>query len=146
MEGDVWAESTPGRGSTFHFTFALVESHPSVKLEAAPRASADYAGLGPCFPTTTKTLTLAPRGAALLKEALPVAKVPVFAIGGIDSDNVRLLVEAGADRIAVGAGILGRDDPATAARTLAAALDAHPRRVPRRKKTAKGGRGRHRTS
>ena len=123
-----------------------VSTHDAQELEAAPRAGADYAGLGPCFPTTTKTLTRAPGGAALLKEALPVARLPVFAIGGIDSDNVRLLVEAGADRIAVGAGLLGRDDPATAARVLAAALDAHPRRVPRRKKKAKHGRGRHRTS
>ncbi len=123
-----------------------LSTHDAQELDAASRHGADYAGLGPCFPSTTKTLVRAPRGAALLREALPIARLPVFAIGGIDSDNVRLLVEAGADRIAVGAGILGRDDPASAARTLAAALDAHPRRVPRRKKAAKGGRGRHRRS
>jgi thiamine-phosphate pyrophosphorylase len=50
--------------------------------------------------------------------------VPWFAIGGIDLDNVKQVVEAGARRIVVVRAITDADDPADAARALLAALDA----------------------
>lgn len=50
--------------------------------------------------------------------------VPWFAIGGIDLGNVEQVVEAGARRIVVVRAITEADDPADAARSLLAALDA----------------------
>ena len=91
-------------------------------VAAAGRRGADHAGLGPCFPSHTKALARRPEGAALVRACLPVASVPVFPIGGITAANVGDLVAAGASRVAVGAGILGADDPAAAARAIAAVL------------------------
>ncbi|MBW3592646.1 MAG: thiamine phosphate synthase, partial [Actinobacteria bacterium] len=50
------------------------------------------------------------------------ARVPWFAIGGIDRTNVEDVVAAGARRIAVVRAIVDSDDPEAAARELRAAL------------------------
>lgn len=99
-----------------------VSCHDAAEVAAASALGADYAGLGPCFPTGTKALARRPRGAALVGEALPGARLPVFPIGGITPDNVGALAAAGATRVAVGAGVLRAADPAAAARAIAAAL------------------------
>ena len=101
-----------------------VSTHGRRELLAARARGADHAGLGPCFPSGTKRLARAPRGAELLLDALPAADLPVFPIGGITPENVGLLVAAGAVRVAVGAGVLSAADPAAAARAIAAALAA----------------------
>lgn len=51
-------------------------------------------------------------------------QLPWFAIGGIDLGNVEQVVAAGARRIVVVRAITEADDPAAAARSLLAALDA----------------------
>jgi len=99
-----------------------ISTHDCAEVAAAAARGADHAGLGPCFPSTTKALARRPRGADLVRACLPAAAVPVFAIGGITPANVADLVAAGASRAAVGAGVLGADDPAAAARAIAAAL------------------------
>jgi thiamine monophosphate synthase len=48
----------------------------------------------------------------------------VFPIGGIDEQGAAALIEAGTRRLAVGAGILTRRDPAGAARRLASMVGA----------------------
>ena len=50
--------------------------------------------------------------------------LPWFAIGGIDLGNVEQVVAAGAQRIVVVRAITEADDPAAAAKSLLAALDA----------------------
>jgi thiamine-phosphate diphosphorylase len=104
-----------------------VSTHDAAEARDARSLGADHGGLGPCFATSTKALSRAPRGADLLREALPVASVPLFPIGGIDPGNVGLLAAAGATRVAVGAGVLAAADPAAAARAIAAALVPAPR-------------------
>lgn len=99
-----------------------VSTHDATEVAAAGRRGADHAGLGPCFPSSTKALRRRPEGAALVRACLPAATVPVFPIGGITPENVGALAAAGATRAAVGAGILGADDPAAAARAIAAVL------------------------
>ena len=49
--------------------------------------------------------------------------IPWYAIGGINVENVRDVLEAGATRIAVVRAILDARDPAAAAGALKAALD-----------------------
>jgi thiamine-phosphate pyrophosphorylase len=105
-----------------------VSAHDADEVRRAGEVGADYAGLGPCFPTSTKRLERAPGGASLVRAAMAVASVPVFAIGGITPENVTSLAEAGATRVAVGAGILGADGPAAAARAIDAVLSAASRR------------------
>lgn len=99
-----------------------VSTHDPAEVAAAGRRGADHAGLGPCFASHTKALARRPEGAALVRACLPAATVPVFPIGGITPTNVGALVAAGATRAAVGAGVLGADDPAAAAQAIAAVL------------------------
>jgi thiamine-phosphate pyrophosphorylase len=88
----------------------------------AERAGADYVGLGPVFPTSTKETRLAvvgPEGVARLKAALTI---PVVAIGGITAANAPSLARAGADGIAVVSAILGAADARRAAAALRSAF------------------------
>ena len=99
-----------------------VSTHDAAEVAAAPTRGADHVGLGPCFPSATKALVRRPQGPDLVRTGLAAARLPVFAIGGITAANVGALAAAGATRVAVGAGILSADDPAAAARAIAAAL------------------------
>ncbi len=102
-----------------------LSTHDAGEIEGALRMGVDYAGLGPCFPTDTKTLERTPGGGDLVASCRAAAgDLPVFPIGGITPANIATLVAAGARRAAVGAGILGAEDPAAAARALREALSA----------------------
>ncbi len=85
------------------------------------RADADYIAVGPVFATPTKAGRL-PVGLGLVGHAAARARLPWFAIGGIDRTNVADCVAAGARRIAVVRAIADAADPEQAARELRAAL------------------------
>jgi thiamine-phosphate pyrophosphorylase len=85
------------------------------------RTTADYIGVGPVYATPTKEGRLAV-GVELVHYAAARAQVPWFAIGGIDEKNVKVVVAAGARRIAVVRAIGDAPDPERAARTLRDAL------------------------
>ena len=61
-------------------------------------------------------------GAALVTYAAGSARVPFFAIGGIDRSNVDAVLAAGAGRIAVVRAISEAADPEEAARSLLEAI------------------------
>jgi thiamine-phosphate pyrophosphorylase len=85
------------------------------------RTDADYAGVGPVYATPTKA-GRAPTSLDYVRYAAGSARVPWFAIGGIDETNVRDVVNAGAVRIAVVRAIGDADDPERTAAALRAAL------------------------
>ena len=87
-------------------------------IEAA--AGADYLGVGTIFATPTKADDAV--GLELVRIAAGAARVPWFAIGGIDLGNVGALAAAGAWGVAVVRAIRDADDPEAAARELRAAL------------------------
>jgi thiamine-phosphate pyrophosphorylase len=58
----------------------------------------------------------------LLSEVGSRISLPSFAIGGIDLSNVRDVVHAGCDRIAVTGAVRDADDPAAVIRQLREAL------------------------
>ncbi len=87
------------------------------------RADADYIGVGPVYATPTKEGRPAV-GLDLVRYAAARARLPWFAIGGIDRTNVDAVVAAGAKRIAVVRAIGDASDPSDAAAELRAALDA----------------------
>lgn len=95
-----------------------LSTHSRAELDAA---DADYIGVGPVYATPTKEGRPAV-GLELLRYAFEHARMPWFAIGGIDVGNVADVVAAGATRIAVVRAIGGADDPERAARELRAAL------------------------
>jgi thiamine-phosphate pyrophosphorylase len=82
---------------------------------------ADYAGVGPVYATPTKEGRPAV-GLELVRHAAAHARVPWFAIGGIDTSNVADVVAAGAERIAVVRAIGEAPDPEKAAAALRAIL------------------------
>jgi len=81
---------------------------------AAAAAGASYIAFGAFFPSATKP---AARRAtpALLGEAAALG-LPRVAIGGITPDNAQVLVDAGADLLAVISGVFDAPDPPAAAR------------------------------
>ena len=77
--------------------------------------------LGAIFGTPTKPES-PPGGLDLVRAARERLRVPWFAIGGIELDNVVAVVAAGAPGVAVVRAIRDADDPEAAARALRAAL------------------------
>ena len=95
-----------------------LSTHSPAELD---RAEADYVGVGPVHATPTKEGRRAV-GLELVRYAAEHARVPWFAIGGIDTGNVADVVAAGATRVAVVRAIGDAEDPERAARELAQAL------------------------
>jgi thiamine-phosphate pyrophosphorylase len=82
---------------------------------------ADYIGVGPVHATPTK-LGRPAVGTDLVTYAAAHARVPFFAIGGLDGATLPGAVAAGATRAAVVRAISESPDPEAAARALRAAL------------------------
>jgi len=89
------------------------------QLDAAE--GADYLGVGAVFSTPTKAESVA-GGLELVRAAAARVRIPWFAIGGIELDNVAEVVAAGAPGVAVVRAIRDADDPEAAAHALRAAL------------------------
>lgn len=87
-------------------------------LEAA-RAGADYVAFGAFFPSPTKPTEIR-ASIALLRNARAALNLPIVAIGGITPDNAPLLLDAGADALAVVSGVFGQPDIQAAARRYTA--------------------------
>jgi len=98
-----------------------LSTHSRDEVDAAE--GADYLGVGTIFTTPTKAEEAV--GLDLVRVAAEAARVPWFAIGGIDLSNVGLVAAAGAHGVAVVRAIRDADDPESAARELRAAL-THP--------------------
>jgi len=92
-----------------------LSTHTPDQVDAAE--GADYIGVGPVHATPTKPGRPAV-GLELIAYAAGHARVPFFAIGGIDPANVGAVRAAGARRIAVVRAISDAPDPAAAARAL----------------------------
>ena len=91
-----------------------LSTHAPGEIDAA---RADYIAVGPVHATPTKE-GRPPVGLELVRYAAANAKMPWFAIGGIDASNAADVVGAGATRIAVVRAIVEADDPEAAAREL----------------------------
>ena len=95
-------------------------THSAAELD---ETEADYAGVGPVYATPTKEGRPG-TGLDFVRYAAEHARLPWFAIGGIDERTVRDVVAAGAERIAVVRAIGDAPDPERAAAALRAALPA----------------------
>ncbi len=108
---------------------ALVGPERIVGLSATTAAELtgdpDYFGVGAIFGTPTKPES-PPGGLELVRAAAARLRVPWFAIGGIELDNVAEVAAAGAPGVAVVRAIRDADDPEAAARALCTALGVPP--------------------
>jgi thiamine-phosphate pyrophosphorylase len=94
----------------------------SASTPAELRGDPDYFGVGAIFGTPTKPES-PPGGLELVRAARDTLRVPWFAIGGIELENVALVASAGAPGIAVVRAIRDAADPESTARALRAALE-----------------------
>jgi thiamine-phosphate pyrophosphorylase len=99
-----------------------LSTHTSAEVHAA---GCDYIGVGPVYSTPTKPGRPAV-GLELVRYAATHARVPFFAIGGIDARNLPEVIEAGARRVAVVRAVAHAGDPERAAHDLRMTLDEHP--------------------
>lgn len=84
----------------------------------ANKLDVDYIGLSPVFGTPTKTDTAQPLGLDGVREIMRISKHPAVGIGGINKQNAKDIIRAGADGISVVSAIMSAKDPKEAAHEL----------------------------
>ncbi|MFO0918692.1 MAG: thiamine phosphate synthase [Planctomycetaceae bacterium] len=94
-----------------------VSTHSIEQARQAVLDGADYLGVGPVFPSSTKEFTEFP-GLAFVEQVAAEIPLPWFAIGGINEENLSDLLAAGATRIAVSGAICSSEEPSWAAGEL----------------------------
>jgi thiamine-phosphate pyrophosphorylase len=100
-----------------------LSTHTSAQVDAAGTDPVvDYIGVGPVRATPTKPGRPAV-GVQLVRYAAEHARMPFFAIGGIDAGVASEVAAAGATRIAVVRALTESADPVRTARSLRAALE-----------------------
>ncbi|MFT3828711.1 MAG: thiamine phosphate synthase [Opitutaceae bacterium] len=84
----------------------------------------DYVGLGPLFPTGTKSDAAPALGEAAFSAIRRQLACPAAAIGGINRSNLARTIAAGADGVALVSALCAAPDPRAAARELRTLLAA----------------------
>ena len=82
-----------------------ISTHSFRQAKKAEIEGADYIGFGPIFHTGTKEAGK-PRGLKALQKIREHINIPIVAIGGITSRNIRDVLISGADAAAIASGIL----------------------------------------
>lgn len=77
-----------------------ISTHNLGQAIKAQNQGADYIGFGPMFQTSTKEAGR-PKGLRSLRNICSKINIPVVAIGGISSENIRDVMDVGADACAV---------------------------------------------
>ncbi|MET3699632.1 thiamine-phosphate diphosphorylase [Bacillus oleivorans] len=100
-----------------------VSAHNLSEAEKAIAAGADYLGIGPIYPTTTKEDAKEAQGLSFIKELRQTGfDIPLVGIGGITAENAGPIVKAGADGVSVITAISQAADPEAASRLLRKAV------------------------
>lgn len=86
-----------------------VSCHSLTQAVRAQSEGADYISIGPIFATPTKP-EYPPIGLGLIKDIRKKIKIPFFAIGGINQDNINEIASYGIKRIAVCRALCQRND------------------------------------
>ncbi len=96
-------------------------THSIAQAIAAEREGADYIGFGPLFVTPTKP-DYTPIGLDDIVEVHRRLTIPIFCIGGIKLENVRDVINAGAQRVVIVSGLLQAGDPVSYAGSIQTAF------------------------
>lgn len=87
-----------------------VSIHSVDEAVEAEKMGVDYVIAGHIFETGCKP-DLTPRGLGFLHEICESVKIPVYAIGGINPENIRQIVQAGADGACIMSGFMTCENP-----------------------------------
>jgi thiamine-phosphate pyrophosphorylase len=96
-----------------------LSTHDEDQMHRSLTAPVDYVAFGPIFGTASKDSPYTPRGIERLRRAVPAARRPLIAIGGIDAENIDAVARSGACAAAVISAIAAARDPQQATRDLA---------------------------
>ena len=94
-----------------------VSTHDLAQLKRAHADAADYAGVGPVFPSPTKPRDILP-GLDFARAAASLDLLPTVAIAGITPANAAEVWATGVTAVAATSAVTAADDPADAARGL----------------------------
>lgn len=101
-----------------------LSTHSIAELDRALAVGPSYIASGAVFPTATKEMKTAPQGLEQLRAHVKHAGgKPVVAIGGINLDNAREVLAAGADSLAVVSAVTQAADPEAAVKAFQALWD-----------------------
>lgn len=95
-----------------------ISCHSLKDVLSAEKNKADYVFLGPIYYTPSKSKYGKPLGIDVLKEVREKTKIKIIAIGGINENNVKECINAGADGVAVISSIFASDNPYESARKI----------------------------
>ncbi|PLT28450.1 thiamine phosphate synthase [Peribacillus deserti] len=105
-----------------------VSVHTWAEAMAAKAAGADYFGLGPIFPTSTKKDAKPVQGLSFIRELRNKGiQTPIVGIGGINQENASMVMEAGADGVSVITAISHAESAFKAAAELSKQTQDHDR-------------------
>ncbi len=99
-----------------------VSTHSLEQAVRAAEEGADYLGIGPIFPTATKSTGYEPVGCDAIRQLRSRIDLPLLAIGGITLINVGEVIRAGAAGVAVISAIIDDCDIARATQAFLAAI------------------------
>jgi thiamine-phosphate pyrophosphorylase len=88
-----------------------VSTHSLQEAQQVSRDGADFVLFGPVYFTPSKDVYGKPQGVKALADVTKNVSVPVYAIGGIKSNNVAAVKEAGARGVALISAVLSAPDP-----------------------------------
>ena len=98
-----------------------VSCHSLKQAIKAQNQGADYVSIGPIFPTPTKPEYKAV-GLKLIKKIKGKLKIPFFAIGGINKNNINEILAEGAEGVAICRAVCQNKDIKSAVKNLKTAL------------------------
>jgi thiamine-phosphate pyrophosphorylase len=102
-----------------------VSTHNIEQARTAVLDGANYLGAGPTFRSHTKDFdTFA--GLEFLRVVAGEIRLPTFAIGGINPENLTDALEGGVTRVAIGAAVTAAANPSRAAQQLLQMLNRQP--------------------
>lgn len=93
----------------FHGEIGVSVHNVEEAVECEQRG-ADYIIISHIFPTECKK-NLDPKGVQFIKDVRKKVQIPIIALGGINKDNIKMIMDAGADGAAVMSGIMASDNP-----------------------------------
>ncbi len=87
-----------------------VSTHSLYEAQKAQKEGADFLTLGPVYHTPSKLEYGEPLGLKALRDITSIISLPIFAIGGINHDNINKVMTTGVYGVAMIRGILNQDD------------------------------------
>ncbi len=123
QDDDAVAQARSVTGAT-----ALVgkSTHSLEQAVQAAAESADYIGFGPLYATGTKP-DYPPIGLADIAEAHRRVTLPIFCIGGVNSERLETILGAGARRVVIVSALLQASDISACVRAVKARIPLLPR-------------------